>query len=156
MMVPRLVLSVFATERFRDRVAAKWGVAVAGLMIAASAATIPRCYALPKQDFTGARDFVETSRHPDEAVAAVGLAGRAYREYFAPHWHAPEEASAFDALLKSQPGLWVVYTLPIELKAYRPEIWKRVDVEFETVKVFWGTLGGGEVYVCRRRSGPVR
>ena len=49
--------------------AAPAGVALAGLMILASAATVPRCYALPKQDFTGARDYAMrlhrlTSRSP--------------------------------------------------------------------------------------------
>ena len=58
-------------------------------MILASAATVPRCYALPKQDFAGARDFVEHARGAAEPVVAVGLAGRAYHEYFAPKWSAP-------------------------------------------------------------------
>jgi hypothetical protein len=43
--------------------------------------------------------------------------------------------------------------LPVEVKAYRPGIWQIVEKEFEVVKIFPGTLGGGEVYVCRQRPG---
>ncbi len=44
----------------------------------------------------------------------------------------------------------MVYTLPIELRAVHPGIWKTLAADFETdCWIFWGTLGGGEVYVCR-------
>jgi hypothetical protein len=49
--------------------------------------------------------------------------------------------------------IWLIYTLPIHLKAYHPEIWELIDNDFKIVKVFPGTLGGGEVYVCRREPG---
>ena len=60
------------------------GYALAGLIILASAATVPRCYALPKQDFTGARDYVSLQREPGDAVITIGLAEHAYREYYPP------------------------------------------------------------------------
>jgi hypothetical protein len=42
-----------------------------------------------------------------------------------------------------------VYTIPIEVKAYHPGVWSIIQNEFEVVRVFPGTLNGGEIYVCR-------
>jgi hypothetical protein len=52
----------------------------------------------------------------------------------------------------------VVYTLPIELRAVHPALWDVLTTDFETDRIFWGTLGGGEVYVSRdrKREGQVR
>ncbi len=147
--LPRALSSVFP---LRPSPADRVGVALAGLMIAASVLSLPRCYALPKQDFTGARDFVEQARGPDDAIVAVGLAGFAYQRYFAPHWEVAETAAQLEAVRRSHSRVWVVYTLPIQLKAYRSEVWDAVQRDYEVVKVFPGTLGGGEVTVCRGRG----
>lgn len=122
------------------------------LLILGSIATIPRCYALPKQDYTGARDFVEQQRSPGDEVIVVGLAEHVYARYYAPAWrvvHTPEELA-----LGRRRGqhVFLVYTLAIELKASRPEIWKVINTDFEVLKIFPGTLGGGEVYVCKERG----
>ncbi|HEY7333267.1 MAG TPA: glycosyltransferase family 39 protein [Bryobacteraceae bacterium] len=124
------------------------GYAFAGLFILASLSTVPRAYALPKQDFTGARDYVERQPGADGRVVVVGLAVHAYSEYYAPQWPSAETADQLKALHPE----FLVYTLPIELKAAHPDIWQAVQSDFETVKIFPGTLGGGEVYVCRERA----
>ncbi len=152
MVFPRLLLFSIAGWRSRERLAKSAGIALAGLMIVASAMTVPRCYALPKQDFTGARDYVEAQRLPGDGVVAVGLAGIAYKRYFAPHWSAAQTVAELEEIQRAYPVLWLVYTLPIEVKAYHPEIWLMIEKDFETVKVFHGTLGGGAVTICRTRS----
>ena len=128
------------------------GYALATLFIVASAFTIPRAYALPKQDFTGAHAFVEHQRTPDDRVVVVGLAAHAYSEYYAPQWSVAETANELENMRQGAHRLFLVYTLPIELKAAHPDIWKIVEADFETIKIFPGTLGGGEVYVCRDRD----
>jgi mannosyltransferase len=128
------------------------GYALAGLFIVASAFTVPRAYALPKQDFTGAREYVERNGGGDARVVVVGLAAHAYTEYYAPEWPVAESAQQIESLRRDGKPLLLVYTLPIELKADHPDIWRMVESNFETVKVFPGTLGGGEVYVCRERQ----
>ena len=133
------------------RVSLAAGYAAAALIILASAITVPRCYALPKQDFTGARDYVARQTQPGDAVIAVGLAGHAYGQYYAPSWpvaHTPDELAA---IRQAHPHSFLVYTLPIELKAFHPALWQAVQSEYEPVKVFYGSLGGGEVYVCREK-----
>jgi hypothetical protein len=136
------------------RLAAQTGAAAACVLVVASAATVPRCYAYPKQDFTGARDFVEHSRAANEPVAVVGLAGVVYTQYYAPQWTGIESAAQLESLDAATPAPWLVYTLPIEVRTYQPDIWRVVERDYRPVKVFPGTLqGGGEVYVCRRIHG---
>jgi hypothetical protein len=128
------------------------GLIVASLLIAASVVTLPRLYALPKQDFSGARNWVERSRAPEDKVVAVGLAGVAYSRYFAPKWSVAQTQDELDTIRSGRSDVWLVYILPPQLKAYRAEIWKTIQNDFETVEVFPGTLGGGGVYVCRQRT----
>jgi 4-amino-4-deoxy-L-arabinose transferase-like glycosyltransferase len=147
MTVPRL-LPILQSHRHPGR---QVGVILTGLIILAAGMTVPRYYALPKQDFTGARNYVEQYRTPQDAVVAVGLAGMAYGRYFAPHWSVAQTSEELAAVRRNASRLWLVYTLPIEVKAYHPDIWQVILQDFEVVKVFPGTLGGGEVYVCRLR-----
>ncbi len=136
----------------KDRLSGAFGLALACLIILASAATVPRNYRLPKQDFTGARDYVERHRQPGNAVVAVGLAAMDYSQYYAPDWSVAHDAEQLEAIIKSHLNTWLVYTLPIELRAYHPEIWKIIEREFELTQVFAGTLGGGKVYVYRSKK----
>ncbi|HKZ78779.1 MAG TPA: glycosyltransferase family 39 protein, partial [Pyrinomonadaceae bacterium] len=148
MVVPQLVLNLTKSESEAFGSAA--GITIASLMILASAVTIPRNYEHPKQDYTGARNYVESHRRPGDAVVAVGLAGVAYGRYFAPSWSVAQTNQELDAARRGSRNVWLVYTLPVEIKAYRPDIWEVIQNEFEVVKVFPGTLGGGEVYVCQQ------
>jgi mannosyltransferase len=151
-IAPRLASVLLPQRLRRPQWADAAGIVLVGLMIAASAASLPRAWALPKQDFTGARAYVEAQRGPDDTVVAVGLARLAYQRYFAPDWLGAETAAELEALRRSDGTLWLVYTIPVELKAYWPELWNAVQNDFEVVKVFPGTLGGGEVFVCRERK----
>lgn len=150
--MPELLRWFVSAERISDRQLATVGTVLAVLMITVSTATIPRCYALPKQNYTGAREFVESNRHNGDAVVAVGLAGVAYAKYFAPDWAAAQTQAELDAVRQGRSDVWLVYTIPIQVKAYRPDVWRVIEKDFEVVKVFPGTLGGGEVFVCRQKN----
>ena len=126
-------------------------VAAATLVVLLSAATVPQNYRYPKQDFTGARDYVEQNREPGDPVVAVGLASFVYKDYYAPEWDVAEDAETLKELQQRAPSPWLIYTLPIQVETYRPDIWEIIQAEYEPVKIFPGTLqGGGEIYVCRR------
>jgi mannosyltransferase len=137
----------------------KWanaaGLGLAGLMILASASTVPRAYA-PKQNFTGARAYVEQELSSGDAVVVAGLAEHAYSLYYAPSWKTVRTARELAQTEAQAHHTFVVYTLPIELRAAEPELWNAIQSGFETERIFWGTLGGGEVYVCRERDGTPR
>ncbi|HLE62243.1 MAG TPA: glycosyltransferase family 39 protein [Pyrinomonadaceae bacterium] len=151
-LVPQLLSSHLTTWKSREAFGKVAGATLACLMIAASAVTVPRNYAHPKQDYTGAREYVESHRRPGDAVVAVGLAGVAYGRYFAPRWSVAQTHEELDAVRTANSNVWLVYTLPVEVRAYRPDVWHAIQSDFEVVKVFPGTLGGGEVFVCRQRS----
>jgi 4-amino-4-deoxy-L-arabinose transferase-like glycosyltransferase len=147
--VPRVAASLLAVPA-PGVWAMRAGTAFLLLVSAVSALTVPRCYA-PKQDFAGARDFAEQIRKEDR-IAAIGLAGMVYQRYLAPHWSFPKTAMELRDALKRDPNLILLYSLPIELRAFHPEVWRVVEADFETIRVFPGTLGGGEVFVCRPRG----
>ncbi|MBI1354829.1 MAG: hypothetical protein GC160_10820 [Acidobacteria bacterium] len=141
----------FALPRrlFGERAGARWGTAVSALLIAASAATLPRVYALPKQDFEGARAFAESG---SAAVIAPGIAGRIYHGYYAPAWLAVETPEELAAARSRAPGAWLVYTLAPEIRAFQPAVWDTIERDYEPVRRFPGTLGEGEIVVCRPKE----
>jgi len=148
MQLPRLLTSAVGLSQWGPRV----GYAFAALMIAASITTVPRAWALPKQDFTGARDYVERQLGQGDKVVVAGLAIYAYSEYYAPAWTVVNTNAELAAAKTDRGRVFLIYTLPIDLRAAHPDIWKAVESDFETIKVFPGSLGGGEVYVSRERD----
>jgi mannosyltransferase len=148
--IPKLVSKLIAWPVL-ERQSSLAGVALALLMILTSAFTVPRNYAYPKQNYSGARDYVESRRDPNDAVVAVGLAGAAYERYYAPTWSVAQTNAELNAARPAAANIWLVYTLPVEVKAYHPEIWQTIQSDFAVVKVFPGTLGGGDLVVCRQR-----
>jgi len=150
MIFPTLITDRFTSLPLAQSLSATAGLATACLMIVASAVTVPRNYAHPKQDYSGARDYVERQRGPNDVVVAVGLAGVAYRSYFAPTWSVAQTEAELDALRQGRKNVWLIYTLPVEVKAYRQDVWQIIQSDFAIVKVFPGTLGGGEIVVCRQ------
>lgn len=126
------------------------GVALALALIAISMITVPRNYALPKQNFSGAKNYVENNRLPGEKVVAVNIAGEVYSRYFAPQWLVAKSETELRSFEQSNSdNIWLVYTLSPEIKAFRPEMWRMIERNYKIVRVFPGTLNGGEIFVCR-------
>jgi hypothetical protein len=63
-----------------------------------------------------------------------------------------KDSAELTALLRPGGRAFLLYTLPVELRAFHRDLLEIVDADFDTVKVFPGTLAGGEIYVCRERS----
>jgi len=153
MTVVRLVILLLMDRAKALRVATTVGTIGCLAVAAASATTLPRCYDPPKQDYWSARDFVESEMRPGDAKVAVGLAGVAFQRYFAPDWPFAQSRAELDELRKKHDRVWLVYTLPIELRSRWSDIAQAIETDFAEVKVFYGTLGGGEVVVCRADRG---
>lgn len=129
--------------------------ALAILLVAAAAATARKAYALPKQDFLGAKAYVEQHRQPGDVVVAVGLAAKAYGDYYAPEWRSAQTPAELEQLSRTHGRLWLVYTLPVQIQGFLPELWVKIQRDFRVVAVFPGTLGGGELYVCRELGAAI-
>jgi hypothetical protein len=106
---------------------------------------------LPKQDFVGAKNFVESQLRGNEEVVAVGLAGDMYAKYFAPDWRVTNDPDELKRLQRETTP-WLVYTLSPELKSFHPQIWATIQENYQTVRSFPGTLNGGDVVVCRYKT----
>ena len=125
----------------------KWSLTKSSLPTVA----LPKNYALPKQDFSGAKKYVESHAAPGDAIVAVSLAGVVYGSYLTPYWPVAKTGLELEPLQQLNGRVWLVYTLPIEIKAFRPDLWRIIERDYEVVQVFPGTLNGGEVFVCQKR-----
>lgn len=152
MQLPGAVLGFANALKLRPQLAAHTGAALATLMILASLGTLPRNYALPKQNFSGAKAYIEQHKLPGDTIVAVGLADVIYGRYLAPDWTVPKTGAELETVTQSNSNVWLVYTIPIELRAFRPDLWQAIQKDYETVQVFPGTLNGGEVFVCQSRN----
>lgn len=149
--MPKSVSEKLGVFKESGRLSAAAGVSMVVLMILVSAVTVPRNYALPKQDFSGARNYVENNRLPEEKIVAVSIAGEMYQRYFAPQWAKAETSADLENFQKEGEDLWLIYTLSPEIKAFHPNMWQAIKTNYEVVRVFPGTLNGGEIFVCRKR-----
>jgi 4-amino-4-deoxy-L-arabinose transferase-like glycosyltransferase len=152
-----LRLGELAGRLFRGRalLTRNLGLGVAGLLVAAFIVTSGKARALPKQDYLGAKTYIEARLAPGDAVVTVGLAAKVYQDYYAPHWAVASTPEELDDLRRNHRRLWLVYTLPVQLQGFEPGLWAAIQRDFVVVSVFPGSLGGGEVYVCRERPAAV-
>jgi uncharacterized membrane protein len=149
---PELVARSTAKLHSTTGVARKIGIGFAALMIALSLFTVPRNYALPEQDFAGAKDYVEARLTPNSKAIAVNLAGDMFAKYYAPDWINTRDAGLLDEIEQRNTDVWLIYTMPFEIQAFSPELWNSIQTDYEVVRTFPGTLNGGEVVVCRYRE----
>jgi hypothetical protein len=123
-------------------------------MILGSGWTVRTAWMHPKQDYEGALRFVEEQRKPDEQVVVAGLAVFPYRVYHGRPWPAVENAGQSEAARAGGRPVWLLHAFPIYLRSRHPEVWNIVQREFATVRVFRGTIGEGEVFVCKWTPAP--
>jgi mannosyltransferase len=117
--------------------------------ICASLVLLPKNYLHPKQDFLGARDYVEATRVTDSAVATIGLARMAFHKYYAPQWTRIRSLEALRRLRRAHGEVWLVYAFPGADEERYADIVGFVSSRFEMVRRFYGTLGDGDVLVFR-------
>ena len=103
----------------------------------------------PKQDFAGARDFVNQAKEPGDAVVIVGVATLPYRMYYAPEWPSASSLEELEAIRARSQRTWLLYTLPVEMESMHPDILGEVQREFHLIRTFDGSLGGGSIFVYR-------
>lgn len=122
--------------------------AIALVLVLVSATTVPAAWH-PKQDYTGARDFVETHRAPGDAVVTVGLATLPYRAFYRAGWEAADNAESLAAIRSGVDRTWVLCTLVLHLEGQHPDLMAAIRRDFTLVATFRGTLSGGTIYVYR-------
>ncbi len=136
--------------RQNERLGQQLGMATVGLMILASCYQLRVAY-YPKQDFAGPMAYVDANRKAGDSVVLAGLTVLPYTEYYGRDWAVVETREQLDAIRKQSNVTWLVYTLPIHFRSRYPELWLEIKESFTIVKEFRGTMGGGEVVLCRSK-----
>ena len=136
--------ALFVTEKYRNFP----GTVICILLILVSALALPKAYA-PKQDFLGARKFVEENKAPGDVIATVGRISLVYHGYYRLPYRKVETEEALLSLQSDASQLWILYIFPEDVKALYPGMMKLLERDFELIKTFDGTLNGGTVYVRR-------
>jgi mannosyltransferase len=134
-----------------EKLGLRLGTALIALMLLASVPPLRAAYFYPKQDYLGAMRFVEDQRRPDEPIVTVGIVTTPFQRYYGRSWPLLETLAQLEATLSRDHATWLVYTMPISIRANYPEIWEAIQTKFTTVRVFPGTLAGGEIYVCKSK-----
>jgi 4-amino-4-deoxy-L-arabinose transferase-like glycosyltransferase len=139
----------------RARLARTIEVATIGLLVCASVWALTYNYRYPKQDYRGALRHVMAVKAPDDEVAAVGLAAVTYRYYYGtPSLRFPQTPDELRALRAGGRRVWVLLTLPRDMRLRFPDLTRLIETDFEPVARFRGTLGDGDVYLVRSRDRP--
>lgn len=150
-----VVVLLAAGERVRQVILPRASRLVAGLPVmllaVVFASSLPALYRFPKQDFSGARDYVRQHSGAGDRVVGLHMAGRMYHRYYAPEWAEVNSLEELQQQRSVSGDTWVIYTLPRHIQAVMPEVYRELERNYEVVKVFPGTLGDGDVIVCRSR-----
>jgi len=153
-LVMMLTVFLLGSGRFLNELFAKgrlvWLDSLPALILCAVfLLPLPRLYQYPKQDYTGARDYVLAHMGNHDVVAGLHIAGRVYNQYYAEDWPDVESVQELEQYRSREGSTWVLYTLPRHFALDRPGLAEVVEREFKTVKVFPGTLGDGQIIVAR-------
>ena len=146
------VVSGTSDGQQRTRRELAWGTALTAVILALSAASLLRNYQYPKQDFGSAMQFVEQQRGADEPVVMAGSIGYVYQEYYGQPWTQVQTPADLDGVRKQGHDVWLLYMFPRYLDDYEPALMSEIRRDCPTTKVFKGTLGGGDVFVCKLQT----
>ncbi len=135
------------------------GAAMAALMILISGLSVPRNWRLPKQDFLGAMAYVERVAARNDAIAVIDVTAGIYGPYYQKTWPSVHTVADLDAMRKvprdsasaAAGQVWLIYTFPRYLEKFDAALSRYVARECtgDKVRTFPGTVGGGELMVCR-------
>ncbi|MBL8981030.1 MAG: glycosyltransferase family 39 protein [Gemmatimonadetes bacterium] len=151
-----VILTAELVARLAGKTALGPTLAAGVLLVAAlgSAATLPRNWRLPKQDYEGALRFVEGElAREGGSIATADMTTEIYGRYFTRSWHDVRDVATLENLRKSGP-VWFVYTFPRYLARYDATLAAWVERECRAARAFPGTVGGGDVLVCTLKATP--
>jgi 4-amino-4-deoxy-L-arabinose transferase-like glycosyltransferase len=143
------VASGTADREQRTRREQAWGTALTAVILVLSAASVLRNYQYPKQDFGSAMQFVKQQRGANEPVITAGSIGYVYQEYYGQPWTQVQTPADLDGVRRQGHDAWLLYMFPMYLDDGAPALMSEIRRDCPTTKVFKGTLGGGDVFVCK-------
>ncbi len=135
----------------RERIARRAFVGLLACAALGAASGLPRLYALPKQDYTGALAFVRAERASGDLVAAAFTATTGACYYDPAILRARGPADLEEILSRGAP-VWLVGTFLADLRVREPALAALIDARFGEARRFPGLVGDGAVVVWRSRE----
>ncbi len=134
-----------------DHVSRSLGLGTAAVVfgIVISAVSLTRNYQYPKMDFQGARNWVEAHAGPQDRIVVVGVAAWPYQRYYEVDWPRVDSVTDLHPVLSDDGSVWVVYTFGRYIAQSLPEVMTEIRRNCVDEKRFRGTLGNGDIVVCR-------
>lgn len=125
-------------------------LAVAALLILASATTVPRAWN-PKQDYLAARDFVDGAIRPGDAVVTVDMTEVPLIDYYRRPWLLAVNSEQLSSIEAAHARTFVLLTFPMRVAAISPDLWAHVQRDYRKMAEFPGTVAGGEIIVMMKQ-----
>jgi hypothetical protein len=117
-------------------------------LILLSSISFPFAYG-PKQDYLGALEYIQQNRAENDAVVTVSLAAFPYSNLYQTDWQPVTSIEELSAIENQADLVWLVYTFPPVLESISPDLMKTIENNFSVVKVFKGSVAGGDIVVCK-------
>jgi hypothetical protein len=136
----------------RRRLAVRVAATLAGFGALVSLSSLRYNYRFPKQDFGGALAYVQATRTADEPVVLVGATDYAYQDWYREPWPAVENVAQLDDATRDAAHYWLLYTFPRYIELETPDLMARILEDCAERRVFDGTVGDGDVVVCRMKG----
>ena len=121
------------------------------IVIMASTLSLYHNYRYPKQDYSGALNYVEKNRNTGDIVITTGHASYPYKKYYAPYLKSVETIDEMREIISQNRVIWLIYSFPDHLETFYPGMLSVIQEGFAHVQEFRGTLGGGTLFVCKSK-----
>jgi uncharacterized membrane protein len=131
-------------------------VTIIGLAIALTTATrVPGAWK-PKQDFIAAAEFIRSNRVAGDAVVCFTQTYRPLHTYLGLDCRRPVNMNELNELEKAHSRTWFLYTFPVPFQGRFPDVWDKVQKEYNHVGKFSSTVGGGDIIIMLKSTNPTR
>jgi mannosyltransferase len=124
-------------------------LAGSGLLVLASATTVPRAWQ-PKQDYLAARNFVDRTSRPGDAVVTVDMTAFPLNYYYGRRWMPVNNREQLAAVETQHARTFVLLTFPVRVAATNSRLFAHIRSNYTKAAEFPGTVGGGEIIVMTR------
>lgn len=136
----------------RESKSTTFATSVMVLVILVSAVSLVRNYQYPKMDFQGAREWLQAHAGARDNIVTAGAAAWPYKNIYGVTWPEMKHASDLEEQRRNADNVWIVYTFARYMEVSAPEVLTIIRQDCVDEKYFPGTLGGGEIIVCRLPS----
>jgi hypothetical protein len=125
-------------------------MAVAAILVLASATTVPRAWN-PKQDYLAARNFVDRASHPGDAIVTVDMTEVPFIDNYHRPWLLAQDREQLASIETTHARTFVLLTFPMRVAATSRDLWAHIQNNYTKTAEFPGTVSGGEIIVMMRQ-----